>query len=254
VVTGSASGIGAATKQYLESRKYKVIGVDRHSADVIVDLASTQGREDLIAQVLRLAPSGIDAVVANAGVNLPDVLTLQVNFFGGVATLEGLRPLLRRQSPRAVLVASRVVLQPVVDDIVEACLAGDEELAVRLGDALPAELKARLYASSKLAAARWLRRVAGSDAWAAAGIPLNAVAPGSVDTPMIGHRNSDELARTLRERPMPLGGLAKPHEVAAVISWLLEPDNTKVTGQMIFVDGGGETLMRREDIWSGTVR
>jgi hypothetical protein len=39
-----------------------------------------------------------------------------------------------------------------------------------------------------------------------------------------------------------------------VISWFLSPENTKVTGQLLFVDGGGEVLMRGEDIWAGSIR
>jgi nucleoside-diphosphate-sugar epimerase len=68
VVTGSASGIGAATRAYLKDRGYRVIGVDLHDADVTVDLASRQGRQDLLHGVRVLASAGIDGIVANAGV------------------------------------------------------------------------------------------------------------------------------------------------------------------------------------------
>ena len=51
---------------------------------------------------------------------------------------------------------------------------------------------------------------------------------------------------------MPLGGVANAREVATAISWFLEPANTKVAGQVLFVDGGGELLMRGDDIWAST--
>lgn len=246
VVTGSASGIGAATSALLRSRGCRVIGVDLRDADVIVDLATSAGRASLVESVRELAPEGIEGIVANAGVNRQDSLTIRVNYFGAVATLEGLRPLLRGPAPRAVLVASRAVLLEVDDEVVEACLAGDEELATTLADA---RSDATLYASSKRAAARWLRRVAPTAEWAGADIPLNAVAPGAVATPMIAHRSPEEQARLLEQRPMPLGGVAKADEVAGAIVWLLSEENSKVTGQLLFVDGGGEALMRGDKLW-----
>jgi NAD(P)-dependent dehydrogenase (short-subunit alcohol dehydrogenase family) len=234
VVTGSASGIGAAARAYLEERGARVIGVDLRDADVTVDLGSRAGRRDLVEAVRGLAPLGIDGIVANAGVNRPDADTIRINYFGAVATLEGLRPLLRGPAPRAVLVASRAVLQHVADDLVEACLAGDEERAAELADALADEDKQLLYASSKRAVARWMRRAA----------------PGGVLTAMIAHRSPEEHARMLRKYPMPLGGQAAPEELAPVIGWFLSPENTRVTGQLLFVDGGGETLLRGDDIWT----
>jgi NAD(P)-dependent dehydrogenase (short-subunit alcohol dehydrogenase family) len=247
VVTGSASGIGAAVKEQLEASGCRVIGADRRGADIEADLATAEGRRELTDGVRARSPSGIDGIVANAGVNAADSLAIRVNYFGAVATLDGLRPYLRQPSPRAVLLASRALLQPVSDAIVDACLSDDEDLAVRLADDL--DDRSVLYATSKRAAARWIRRVAACSEWAGAGIPLNAVAPGSVATPMIAHRTAAEQERRLRERPMPLGGIAQAREVASVVCWFLEPANTKVTGQVLFVDGGGELLMRGDDIW-----
>jgi hypothetical protein len=53
---------------------------------------------------------------------------------------------------------------------------------------------------------------------------------------------------------MPLGGQARPEEVAPVIGWFLHPENTNVSGQVLFVDGAGEALMRVADIWAGSLR
>jgi NAD(P)-dependent dehydrogenase (short-subunit alcohol dehydrogenase family) len=249
VVTGSASGIGAATAAHLQQLGWRVIGVDRADADITADLATPLGRRGLLDGVRALAPSGIDGIVANAGVNHPGSISIRVNYFGAVATLEGLGKMLRGPVPRAVLVASRAVLKPVEAQVIEACLAGDESRAVALADALPPSAKANLYPTSKRAVARWLRRSAVAPEWAGAGISLNAVGPGSVSTPMISHRTADEQAEVLRRNPMPLGGTAAAEEVAPVIGWLLSPENTKITGQLLFIDGGGEVLLRGEDIW-----
>jgi NAD(P)-dependent dehydrogenase (short-subunit alcohol dehydrogenase family) len=90
--------------------------------------------------------------------------------------------------------------------------------------------------------------VAATPDWAGARIPLNAVAPGSVATQMIAHRSPEEQEANLVRRPMPLGGTARPEEVAVVIAWFLSQENTKVTGQTLIVDGGGELLMRGNDL------
>ncbi len=112
VVTGAASGIGAATTRYLRERGSRVIACDLHEADVIADLATGEGRTQLVGGVTRLSGGKIDAIVANAGGG-PAETMLAVNFFGTVATLEGLRPLLKDSpAPRAVLVSSIASLSP----------------------------------------------------------------------------------------------------------------------------------------------
>ena len=96
VVTGAASGIGAATARYLRERGGRVIACDLHDADVIADLTTIEGRAELVDGVTRLSGGSIDAIVANAGGG-PAETMLALNFFGAVATLEGLRPLLADQ-------------------------------------------------------------------------------------------------------------------------------------------------------------
>src|SRR5260370_5189566 len=185
VVTGTASGIGAATAQYLLERGSRVIGCDLHDADVIADLATIEGRAKLVDGVIRLCGGRIDAIVANAGGGPPETM-LAVNFFGAVATLEGLRPLLNASpAPRAVMVSSVASIGPAVPEIVEACLSMDEPAAIAAGRAAIAAGKGPLdlYGSAKHAMNCWWRRVAGRPEWAGAGIPLNVVAPGLMDTP-----------------------------------------------------------------------
>jgi len=64
VVTGSASGIGRATVELLIERGNRVIGVDIHDADVVVDLSTHEGRMDLVSKVTELSGGKIDAIIA----------------------------------------------------------------------------------------------------------------------------------------------------------------------------------------------
>src|SRR5260370_19167743 len=94
VLTGSASGIGRATKDLLEAQGHRVIGVDLHNSDLIADLETPSGRKSMIDHVTQKSGGAIDAVLAVAGVDMAGPPTLAVNYFGPIATLQGLRPLL----------------------------------------------------------------------------------------------------------------------------------------------------------------
>src|SRR5579885_3630048 len=129
VVTGAASGIGKATAALLAGGGGRVITSDLHHADVIADLATAAGRAALVEGVARLTGGRIDAIVANAGGG-PAETSLSLNFFGAVATLEGLRPLLAGSpAPRAVAISSVAALRPDTAGLVDACLSLDEERA-----------------------------------------------------------------------------------------------------------------------------
>ena len=248
VVTGAASGIGLATCERLARDGHRVISVDLRDADVAADLATSSGRAAMVEAVAAASGGVLDVVVANAGVSEPAELCVRVNHFGAVATLEGLRPLLARgDAPRAVATASSSILNANHPPIVDACLAGDEDAAV----AAAAGAGLLAYPSSKRALARWVRRQAPTPQWAGAGIALNAVAPGVVRTPMTQPLLADDAMRSLVEQavPMPFGGHAAPTDVAEVIAFLASPATVRLTGQVVFVDAGADTVLRGDDVW-----
>ena len=252
VVSGAASGIGKALAEQLRAEGKTVIGVDLRDTDVNVDLTTAEGRSDLVAKVTELSGGTIDAIVAVAGLAAPIPATVGVNYFGTIATLEGLRPLLAgSDAPRAALVASLAALEPIDPPLHAALLAGDEskalELATAIADAPTDTPSNAIYNTSKNAIALWVRENAPTDDWAGAGIPLNAVAPGVIATPMTAAILETEEGRAAMAAgaPSPLNGPAAPAAApAALLAWLTSEQNTHVTGQIVYIDGGADSIRR----------
>lgn len=256
VITGSASGIGATTAQLLRDRGDRVIGIDLAGADIDADLSQPQARLDAATRATELAGGTIDAVIACAGISAPIAKTIAVNYFGVTELLTALLPALTASdAPRAAVVSSMASLQPNSPDLVEAALAGDEakalEIAQQLADQGP-EVGYAVYPSSKRALSRWVRRASIAPEWAGAGIPLNAVAPGTVLTPMTaGLLATEEGAKMVDAAvPMPLNGHQPPESVAHLLIWLTSPENTHLAGQVVYDDGGADATLRGDDIWS----
>ena len=254
VVTGAASGIGKTTAELLRERGDTIIGVDLRDSDVNVDLTTDAGRTELVAKVRELSGGSIDGILAIAGLAHPIPATVAVNFFGMVATLEGLRPLLAgSDAPRAAGVASMASLNPVDDELVAAMTAGDEAAALARAEVLAADDATGylIYGSTKKAFAQWIRRTAPTDDWAATGIPLNAIAPGVIITPMTAPLLETEEGREQIRAgvPMPLNGFAEAIVPARLLVWLVSEENSHLCGQVVFIDGGSDAVIRGDSTW-----
>lgn len=256
IVTGSSSGIGATTTRLLREQGHTVIGIDLRDAEVNADLSTPEGRAAAAAEAIEQAGGVIDAAIACAGISAPIPATISVNYFGVTELFEALRPALAKSpAPRAAVVSSMASLQQNSPELVEAALAGDEaralEIAKTFTDQGP-QIGYTVYPSSKRAISRWVRRQSISDDWAGAGIPLNAVAPGTVVTPMTEELLKTDEGRAMADAavPMPLGGHQSPESVANLLIWLTSVENERLAGQVIYDDGGADATLRGDDIWS----
>lgn len=254
VVTGAASGIGKATAALLKAQGHRVIGVDIKDADIVADLSTAEGRQGMADAVAKAVDGPVDAVLAVAGLATPTADTVSVNYFGMVATHELLRQLHEgSEAPRSVGVASMASLMPYDPELVEIMLDGDEASARARAETLAADpAKAnQIYASSKVAYCRWVRRNAAAPEWAGAGIPLNAIAPGVIVTPMVEPLLATEEGREQIAKgvPMPLNGFAKPEAPAHLLAFLASPENSHLCGQVIFIDGGSDVVYRGDSTW-----
>ncbi len=83
VITGAASGIGAATAQLLRAQGHTVIGVDLAGVEVSGDLSTPDGRRAAAEAAITTAGGMIDAVIACvAGIAAPISKTMAINYFG----------------------------------------------------------------------------------------------------------------------------------------------------------------------------
>jgi NAD(P)-dependent dehydrogenase (short-subunit alcohol dehydrogenase family) len=104
----------------------------------------------------------------------------------------------------------------------------------------------QLYGSAKFALQRWCRMAAPHPRWAGAGIRLNVVALGFYDTPAAAYVLTNRELSAAMEKMVPMRGAfpGRPAEAAALLAWLVSAENTQMTGQILFADGGFECAAR----------
>jgi NAD(P)-dependent dehydrogenase (short-subunit alcohol dehydrogenase family) len=225
---------------------HRVIGVDVKDAEIIADLSTADGRDAMVAAVGSQCDGALEGLVVAAGIQKGEAANIvSVNYFGAIATLDGMRPLLAGGTGGSAVVISSnsTTTQPgVPSDLAELCLSGDEAAARRAAgtDALGA------YPATKLALARWVRRHAPTATWVGAGIRLNAIAPGFIDTPMT-EGMWDFVSSLADVFPIPAGRPGRPAEVAGLVDYLLSDDAGFFCGSVLTMDGGTDAALRADD-------
>jgi NAD(P)-dependent dehydrogenase (short-subunit alcohol dehydrogenase family) len=81
--------------------------------------------------------------------------------------------------------------------------------------------------------------------YGARNIRVNCVAPGLVETPLTARITGIETALKTSQGMHALGRIGRPEDIASAIAWLVDPDNSWVTGQVLGVDGGLGTVRAR---------
>jgi NAD(P)-dependent dehydrogenase (short-subunit alcohol dehydrogenase family) len=235
LVTGAASGIGAAIARRLSHGGYRVFAVDRDQSGLQA-LADEIGAEALALDITDEAAvshalgriEALDALVNSAGIATETGLddadldlyrrTIDVNLTGMVIVTRACLPLLRASSSARVLNIGSI-------------------------QGAQAQAGALAYAVSK-GGVHNLTRALATDL-AGDGVLVNALAPGFIDTPMsMLPDGSNELdsdwftAIYVEHGRIPLRRAGTPDEVAAAAEFFVSPENTYVTGAVLTVDGG----------------
>ncbi|WP_067692010.1 SDR family oxidoreductase [Nocardia jejuensis] len=241
-ITGSGSGIGAATATALAAAGHDVIGIDLRNADVTADLTDPAARAAAVDAVLERAGGVLDGLVLCAGVgpHVPDPnLVVEINYRATVAFLDALLPALRKgESPAAVVVSSVASTHIKWED--NPIAKGTEaESFAQAGDFAGQYA----YASSKNAVTVAVRQRAVE--WGEAGVRLNTVAPGSVDTPLLQAGMDDpRYGDAIRNFVAPIGRNGTPEEIASLITYLVSPQAGFIHGAQFVIDGGIDAKVR----------
>ncbi len=249
LVTGSASGIGAATVTALQAAGHTVIGVDLRNADITGDLSTAEGRQAVIAQALARCNGTLDGMVLCAGLGAqvqPASLVVSVNYFGAVELLDGLLPALQKgNNPSAVVISSvaSAMLPWDKNPLAAACEAGDEAAASAIVMGAGAQGGNLAYAGSKNALTVAVRKRAA--AWGQAGVRLNTLAPGATETPLLQAGLQDpRFSESIKNFVAPIARRAEPREMASVIAFLMSDAASFVHGAQFYADGGIDAVTR----------
>jgi NAD(P)-dependent dehydrogenase (short-subunit alcohol dehydrogenase family) len=243
LVTGGASGMGAATARLFAAAGANVVIVDRNT-QAAEALAGTLG-----PRALAITGDVSSAVFCNAAVEQAvarfGALHACVNAAGIIVRATGLQT--SDDDWRRMLGVNTDGVFYMTRAAAAAMQTGGQGGAIVNFGSIWGELGgagALAYTASKGAVHQITRSFALE--LARGGVRVNCVCPGEVDTPMLraGGRvtpMSDAEANAMADRVVPMGRLAQPEEIARVAAFLCSDAASYMTGAMVYVDGGYST-------------
>jgi len=225
LVTGAASGIGAAVARRLQAEGARVAAFDlrAEAPEGVLALAgdvSDSARVDAAVAQVNAELGPVDVLVCSAGVPGQSLRTVDV-------TDDEWRRVLAINAD-GVFFCNRAVLPGMISSgygriVNVASIAGKEGNPI-----------AAAYSASK-AAVIALTKAIGKDV-ARTGVVVNCVAPAVIDTPIL-EGISEEHVEYMVER-IPMGRMGQPEEVAALVCWLASEECTFSTGATYDISGG----------------
>jgi NAD(P)-dependent dehydrogenase (short-subunit alcohol dehydrogenase family) len=240
VVTGCASGMGAATAAILVELGAEVIGLDVRQAEgvakfISVDLKSKRSIDEAVSAI----NPPVDAIFSVAGLPgspFSDLDTVLVNFIGARHLIESLVPSMPAGSAIAC-VASNAGLgwQDEITDLLEATTTDSFETGLAWCKANPDKI-ASGYAPSKKLINAWVAHRAVD--LIKDGIRLNCTNPGPTDTAMMPTFEEQYGKDIVDAFVGPSGRRSSPEEQAWPLVFLNSPRCSYITGEAIYVDAG----------------
>jgi NAD(P)-dependent dehydrogenase (short-subunit alcohol dehydrogenase family) len=227
LITGATKGIGLAIAHQLAELGYQVIGIARNNPDLefpgflyLADLSNTEETQSIFNNIKQ--NHHIDGIINNIGIAKPQLIeNITLEDFNNVIDIN-LRSAL--QAVQTFVTGMKEKNWGRIVNIASRAMLG------KVGRSSYSAAKSALIGLTRT----WALELAKN------GITVNAIAPGPINTEQffIDHPKGSEQEKRIMGT-IPMGRMGEPDEVAFVVAFFLNERSSFITGQTLFIDGGG---------------